>query len=898
MLALVCFICSGCAKNDANEENVVNAEKNAKYSLLETAQKLQEDAYTNSSLTDTCYGLSDPSNVGVNKESFDDVRYPIPEDSEFEGDVINWNEYEHSGDNLSKLKKILNEAAKRNAQGVAVKLNMPENEVIDIDTTNADHVLYAIKVSGLDGFYLQGNGCTFRLHYENMDYKGFLQAYDGGDVHIQNVTVEYAVSPALTGIIQSYDQDKLSVTMTVDKEFNELVERLKNKEYVIYNYLEYTKATKTPAVNGTYVIGSETPFEGYSISGNATSGYSITVYFGSEAASSFKANGVGNYANVYFSNYDYNVFSFKQCGSIYIESVTMYSSPSMGVVGLGNENMYINAFRMCIKEGSAALFTAGADTIHIMQQSGVIDITNCILENGYDDALNVHSGYWTKLENYNLLNNEVTVTRFKATEVPTTVPEKGDILQLYREGTMELLATLTVASATGDEEKAVITFEEELIGLQIDDWSNCSFANVSSAKLTFENNIVQNKRNRGCILMTKNPTINNNYFANIMHGAVIAYGVLDQFGETTVPEGVVFTNNKVIGNNHQVSYSQGSLHIRASAEIVAPSGTIDGIVVKNNFFSKNYGLDVSLHGVGDVNIADNLFYRPSSLDEEEDSFICLDNADDVRIDGNYCYSPESLTPGGIALEGSTGADMVTLKDNIDFTVEESVAAVAEKVEVPHLGTSSISVDGDLSDWTQYAEVVITGASWLDESRAPKEEYSADFGVKQAMLAYDDNGIYFAFDVYDNDLEFKKESNFWYGDCVELFITVVNDMPNADMSLYKNVGNTIQMVFAPEWSSGFTLEDDRTSKDIKSQEKKFLAKVIETQDGYRGEAFIPFEATPEFKVAIDAGTALTVNCAFSDSERVGRQRVQLANVPHPTEPNKKKTLNSIEYFFVK
>lgn len=900
-LSALCIGTYGCGekKPDDVKEEVSSPEETAKYSLVQTAQKLQKDAYTDSTLTDLCYGLSDPGNVGVVKEDFDKVLYPIPSDEEFEGEIINWSEYSYQGDNLLKLKAILKEAAEKNAQGIKVKLNMPENEVIDMDTYRADSYSYGIVQKGLDGFYLQGNGCTFNVQYHNLDYRGFLQLEDGGDIHFENLTIDYEVPPSVNGVIQSYDTDNLSVTFTVSPECNEWIKRLQVNKGTVYSYLEYNKANLIPKDGGTYVVdssGSNTMFSDYAITGDEKSGYKMTIYFGEAAETNIKANGVGDYVSVQFSYYVFNNLDIQNCGNIYLEGVTMHSSPAMGVVGFGNENMYINRLKITLKEGTQQRITTNADAIHILQNSGEVQVTNSLIENCHDDAMNLKSGYWYDLAGYDVL--EQTITMARASE-SVEMPKAGETLEIYDRESFEKKTSLTVESVTGTELCYIVKVKEALVDQDIEKWTDCVVANDSSASLLFKNNIVQNKRNRGLIIMAGNAVFENNTFQNVAHGGIFTWAVLDNFNEAGIAGDSVFKNNKFINVNYENAATVGDIYVQAVASTYGPCGIIQNMKIENNFFSKSAAASVSLVSVEDAVVSHNLYYNPSRAYEGTDSVVFLYNSDKVVMEGNYCYCPESASLKGVYPGGTTTEKSVAMSDNTGLSLSSGSDFVANsEQQVAYLDKQTIELDGDMSDWTVGTDFVMAGASTEDERNAEESWYADNFKVKMAKIAYNDQGIYLGFDVYDNELVFKETENFWYGDCVEIFMTASTEMPNADMRLYRNLSDTLQLVCVLDWKTGYYLEEDRTSASIVEQGDKFEAKVVRTEDGYCGEVFIPFEVVPDFKEAVDNGQGIAINCVFADAERGNMPRIQLANVPHLVEQNKKMTATSIRYIFSK
>lgn len=398
-------------------------------------------------------------------------------------------------------------------------------------------------------------------------------------------------------------------------------------------------------------------------------------------------------------------------------------------------------------------------------------------------------------------------------------------------------------------------------------------------------------------MMADNAVIENNTFQNIAHGAVFAWAVLDQYNECGIAGDSVFKNNKFINGNYENAAQVGDIFIQAVAATYGPCGVIKDIQIENNFFSKSGAASVSLISVEDAVVNNNLYYQPSRVYEGTESVVLLYNTDKIVMEGNYCYSPESVALKGVYPGGTTDIKAVTMKDNTGLEISSGTDfAVDTEVNVAYLGDQMITIDGDVSDWTIGTDIDIIGASTEDERSAEESWYADNFKVKMAKLAYNDEGMYFGFDIYDNKLMFKQKENFWYGDCVELFMTASTEMPNADMRLYRNQYDTLQLVCVPDWESGFTLVEERTTESIKAKEDKFVVKVVRTDEGYCGEVFIPFEAVAGLKEAIDGGQGVAINCVFADGERDNMNRIQLANVPHIVEQNKKIIGTSIRYIF--
>ena len=135
--------------------------------------------------------------------------------------------------------------------------------------------------------------------------------------------------------------------------------------------------------------------------------------------------------------------------------------------------------------------------------------------------------------------------------------------------------------------------------------------------------------------------------------------------------------------------------------------------------------------------------------------------------------------------------------------------------------------------------------------------------------------------------------------MEIFLSEIIDMPNADMQLYRNNGDVMQMAFAPAWTGGFTLGASRTSDKFREGVSQFKVSVVVTSDGYSGELFIPFTLAEGFKACAQEGRPIAVAVVFADKDRdeLNRKRLQVGNVPHFVENYKTKTEKMPQFYLV-
>jgi hypothetical protein len=898
ILAVVLTITfSSCATKRVDDDND-NTVEEPKLSIESFVKELSVDEYTNTQLTDTVYGLSEPKNVGVDKTEGEKTLYAIPADSEFTGEIIDYSTYSTTADNdFDKLKNIFDYAKNLNNSGITVKIKLPK-ATINLDCAKSPFSGYVYVLEGFNGLYIEGNDTEFKIQYSNTDWKGFISITNSKNIYMQGIKVDYEVPSALSGTISAFDDSTRSVTVNIFEEFNELIEKLVTNHISLQSYVEFDSIINAPKQKGNFATNSEGYLSNYNITGDAVTGYKITVTFSETYSGSYNTPTKGDYVSLAYSMYGNNGFTVSSSENIYFENVVLYTAPGMGLVGINVKNLYVNRFYIKLKENTNRKMTVTADGMHFASCSGDVFITNSIIENSHDDALNIKTGYYYNFTSYDILNKTITINK-KTSAIET--PVQGDVIEIYDENNFELKAVLTVKSVNGNSNSYVITVEESLIKLGLSEWGNCRATVVTSVpNFKFTNNIVRNKRNRGILVQVRNAVIENNTFENVGHGAISIHSSLDVFNEATMPKDITIKNNKLINNNYLYGLS-GDIAIFATANEVAPVGTITGITVENNFIAKNGNAGIAMHGVGNSQINYNLFYNTARtvVNPLYESAIELYNAGNLKIEGNYNYNTlESDSFAGIIPSGLTDTATIELKNNSYLKYQE-IAGEVTTTEVSKID-SQIIVDGNLTEWGNTGtEIEMVGSSEATGNEIAFSVYSNVFNVKMCKLAWSESGIYIAFDVFDNKYDFKTQNNFWNGDCFELFYTTVLNMPNADFSLFKESGDTFQAAFVPSWTTNYTIAEGRTSSSILSKSTDWQVKVIYTSEGYSGEIYIPFTSLSNSLSTIQAGDLIAIGFVFADNDRddLGRKRVQVSNCPHFVEAWKTKTAKMPLFKFV-
>lgn len=889
---------------DGNKESSISLqviEAGYKYvNANEMGEELAGTPYKNKIIGGDKYGLSSPDQVGVDVAEKGNVLYAPKEDAQFDKIL------ETSSLTLSQIKEVIPETSEVNGytsiqgailiakkyveEGKSVKIKLPSGK-LDIDASNvsSDRVFV---LDGLKNVALEGNNTIINLQISGLSYKGYLTITNCENLTLFGIRFRQEVGANVTGVIESYDVENYSVTLKVDSAYNETMKRVVATNKRLRSYLEFHKGTKAPIQGGNFFVDSFTSTNIQENNGE----YTVTIRFNK----TINESQIGTLASLQFAQYDVSGISVGDSKNVYLESLTMNKAYGMGLTANNIENFYINRFNLVVEDGNKDLMTSCADATHFSYMTGEVKFTNSIIEYSHDDALNIKHGYWYKLDNASSQNKTMTLSKITSA---MPLPKAGDKIAVYNQTTFQGHGTYTVASATEESGKMVLTVKERISGYS--SWGDCRVTFLSNTPtFEFKNNIVRNKRNRGILVQVPNAIIENNTFMNVGHGSIQAASAMDQFNEATLPQGLTIKNNKFINNNYLKEgtlYGDISIFAISNNASVAPAGTLSNFTLENNFFSQNGNACVSLRGVGSSVIKDCFFYDASSSQPSGDAYNCLFsmyNTDNITIEGSYNQYNLNNGLSGIIPQGSTSDENTILADNknISFQVIDDVGP---EVDIQK-ATGVITLDGKLDEWNSIGATDIEIRGYTD---ALGGEWSAKqledtFKVNSLKMTYDDTGIYVGFDVFDDIIDCKTINDFWLGDCVEILASTITNKPNADLSVYKEEGGVLQTAFAPTWSSnGFgTIASVRTNSSIYNNRTQLQAKMTTTSTGYSGEVLFPFTMIPEFKTAIDEGKRIDMAIIVADAERPSRKRIQASNVPHNVENNKTMTARMPQYLF--
>lgn len=874
------------------------------YNAEEFGQALAATPYAQKYLTAGSYGLLDGGeNVGVKESEFSEEKYPTISDDQANL-VIDVNAM-----TLSDVQSVMPSIttltdyyriyaallkAKNNSTGTTkIKLSGTYNCEGSLVTSWA-----LFEADGMKNVYLVGsNDCTIVHQVSSFDWKSYFIFSNSENIHFNNITLKSDITASMTGFVTG--STDTSIALEIYPEFNALCDRLMANKIAIKSYFEFDSITNAPRDGGNNIVASSDGVINYSLN---KSGDKYTCLITPPSAISRPAK--GDFASLQFAQYDRNGMSFNTGKDLYVENVTMNDCPGMAFTADSINNVYVNRFALTRPEGSKAICTSCADGLHFNALSGVCTVTNSLIEYAQDDALNIKHGYWYKLADVSGVDKTIIASKITGT---VKTPVAGDKIAVYDEESLvshnPAIGYYTVASCSESAGRLSIVVNERISGAS--EWGSCRVTFLSNTvSFLFKNNIVQNKKNRGLLVQVPLAIIENNVFRNIGHGALSAHTSMDVFNEATIPNGLIVRNNKFINNCYSAPGAlPGDISIFAISTngTVGPAGTISNVTIENNFISHNSNAAIALRGVGSSSVKNCFFYNCSNSQPAGSLYNCLFyiyNGSGITIDSSYNEYHLDKGLSGIILQGLTTESDVKNTNNTAITFKKSEAG-GTKYTVPKL-TSAITIDGNLGDWNGAIahDVVYDGFSYADGSATTAEAVSEHFAILTSKLAYDDTGLYLAFDIKDDLLDFKTPMDFWTGDCIEIIMSDIIAYPGADVQVYKEQGAIAQMAFAPTWPSynDNIVWNTRTNSSVYDNRSMLKSVFTLTSAGYRGEIEIPFTMMPHLQSTILAGQPVDMAIVVADNDRGSVKRLQASNVPHFVEEYKTKTEKMPQYTF--
>ncbi|MBQ9151498.1 MAG: right-handed parallel beta-helix repeat-containing protein, partial [Clostridia bacterium] len=633
------------------EEEITTDAPVEEVDMKAVAEKLASSMYMADTPLTGAAGFTAPAGVGIDPATYNQVRYPIPADSDC-AHVYHAADYGISPDqedNSDAIRNLLNQL--RDVEGIK-KLVFAEG-VYRFSKT--------VSLSDLNDLYLCGSNDEATYTFLMTEWTPGITVDSCTNIHFNGLHFDYETPSAITGRVVSVDRRKCTVTLRVDDEYDLTHPNYNGGKVKYGSFIEYKQDEITgeyiPHYSGNLFYNST----GDGISRILSGTYNPDTHELTLGFDTIKAMKEGTRVNVAYTMYEYFGFRATNSQNVYLENVHLYHTAGMAMGATAVHNLYVNRVKITPPEGSERLMTATADCMHFYNCTGEVVISNGYISHSHDDALNIKGAY-VKVD-HSLPHEIVWDSSTGSLSVSA-----GDVLDVYEVATFRYLGSYTVAAV--DKERHAYTVAERING----DLTGALICNAStSPSLTVENTFVGHKRNRGFLIQCREVTIRNCTFQNICHGAIQVLSVADIFAEGIMPRNVTIEKNKFINNNVT------DVNIFTWGPNGTASGTIQDVHVLHNFFYGSGADSVHLLGAGKSSVENNFFCGGRS-----DS-IRIATSEEITVTGNYTLRDKSGRKSAISYdEGDVRALLVTgnVTFNKDGAVDEPNREAEPLPEVP------------------------------------------------------------------------------------------------------------------------------------------------------------------------------------------------------------------------
>lgn len=609
------------ASNSNNSSNISSLESSNQdnfSNVNEVINRLNSSAFSNEIECKENIGLNDMKNVGVNKNRFEnETLYLIPEGTIYLAEDYNITPLgENNSGNLSSL--------------LASLVNVKGNKIIKFKQ-GVYKFSATVDTDGIEDLYLVGDNTEFL-------YSGwgtYFEAKVSKNIMISNISFDMEYSPTIAGIVKRVDRinNNPVVVLDIPNEFDLTQSLYQNWQNKTCSYMECYYDEKTdgyvPNRNGNlfYNSPSSSNIKGVYGANYSSSSKELAITLNENFAyrtKDYADPAIGTKVSFAYTMYENHGFHFVNCENVYFENVNVYTTGGMGFRVENGKNFYLNRTNFATKKGSNRIMTCTADIIHTIGLEGDLNITNCLLEESHDDALNIKS-FYTKVTSINASSKEIDISQTQ-NEVAINY-EIGDTIDVYNPENMEFIDTFKIVDLTKIGTSYTLTVDKRPSKVK----ENYTVGNASKiTKMTLDNCIIRNKRNRGILLQSRDSKIINCTFQNVVMGAIQVLAVNDIFREAIVPQNIEIYNNKFLNN-----YNDLSVFAYGDNPSKCVTGTLKNVDIHNNYFFNGVGNTIWILANGNTKIHDNLIHYNKALTSV---IMNIENSSSINVYNNVLYN--------------------------------------------------------------------------------------------------------------------------------------------------------------------------------------------------------------------------------------------------------------------
>ncbi|MGE9289395.1 MAG: right-handed parallel beta-helix repeat-containing protein [Puniceicoccales bacterium] len=368
-------------------------------------------------------------------------------------------------------------------------------------------------------------------------------------------------------------------------------------------------------------------------------------------------------------------FLFQKCDNLFVENVSIYSAPGMGVNVKHSDGITLKRLRVEPRPREDRWMSTTVDATHFTSCRGRIVIEDCVFEGQEDDGSNVHNMYLRVHEQLSPRVVKLRGGRGYDRFQPMEEPRLGDWLEFGSEEKpylamveAKIVAIESVPTRKdGKAEVYTVTLDRDLPELSV----GTVVGNASSIPTEFimRRSIMRGNRGMGIRVQTRNVLIEDCLFEDILGAGIwiaCAAEEANNAAEGVSNRGVVLRNNRIVRTGAMFGpknpLNGGITMIVGHNKSFLHPFTHQNIRIENNVIEDSFGYGISVVAADQVEVIDNTIVNST------DAPIFIGASKNVLLMGNR-YTGESFIEYGPVNE----MDSIQVLDNhrLDTAEEDS-----------------------------------------------------------------------------------------------------------------------------------------------------------------------------------------------------------------------------------
>lgn len=301
----------------------------------------------------------------------------------------------------------------------------------------------------------------------------------------------------------------------------------------------------------------------------------------------------GRVCLAYDNDREMQAFHCEFSKNINVRNVTIHRQGGMGFVADACETITLDQFHIRLKPGRNEYFTTTADGVFLTNCRGQMILRNSVIEDTYDDAMNIH-GFYMAIEKV-LSDTRVQLTHVHSDHWGVIPYRSGDVVYFTDPATCNEVGNAVIKHISYDENRETIMVEFHAPVLLQADWLVEN--RTGMPEVLMEQNTVRNCPH--IRLSSRLMTVRNNQFF-LKHADIYIDDLVDFYKEYGAVESVMITDN-YFGNSSVNNIQVVSQRPKTSNHLH------ETIVIERNTFEKERDAAFRISHVNNLIERNNIF---------------------------------------------------------------------------------------------------------------------------------------------------------------------------------------------------------------------------------------------------------------------------------------------------